>query len=1120
MNWLILTGVSLLVFASSAFATGGGSFDQEPPTLPFYLHRLPAKTLEQIYDETAAKPKPWEYLDVPLEVSKLGGEIHRNGAGATAAKIDELLVAIRPMRNTGHYSGGALFNLLYDLRDAASIPHAPLAELENYFAWRIKHAEWFGLATRPGATPEPRWIYNRPKLEPDQTAEIDQQVAKASPALRPQWIFLQGALLFKAAAEDTKSRAIFASIVDRFPQHPRAETAAFMVARCALSQSRSYPELEGTRPVESDPNKRREALNLFRNYLAKYPHGRFVADVTGWLGAIAFDADDYAEALRQYIAQSEMPDHPELRSPALEMCERVLSHIASKPNDESLAEVARHPRTAIALLYLIVNSTEADNFDGKYDEVERVKGWRKNILPRFAKAVGAGKTNYAGDGWPARHLAILALAASGAGHDDEALSLTQSAATAGSDDLLFARAVALQRAARLPEAISALRDFLLKFPRSPVAAGVRLRLALALQDDHHAGRAIVQLLALDETHRSRVDELEGGGGEDAPEAYVSDAEPAQVRQLITTMLAFAPLPELAEPLTDAGLDPTAHQLFTDTLVSRHLAREDFAAAKRYVTPAAWSLHDAKLEALTAVAASAKTATAWLQLGDEWARQHGKLLALPALADNRGNRTNGPTLAMRENARALYRDIDPDGEMEAHEELRHATACWLRAADAAPASAGAAVALWRALRAIPEIAGASEYAAKRALETNAAGKSREFYERLRGECPSSREAKEFAVFWDFAADNAADNYRANFVDAPADFGVPEILGTEARDHYATAEEWKPVLDALPAFAQNATDEPALLAALDRLEAQASQLYRNSDEAPVVNFLADIRQFLKSSKTTAELRKIYLPLRLEALHRSASAFWYDFNGYRGSEGDPDNALREKIHAARARPEMKSVADFLDFLDLAVVANHFIEIPVEGVDKDGEPLTYRERDYGLVERLSDEFLARYPTSAKREAATLLHARAIFLRSRPHQFSHAMEWRKGSDTMSAPPPQFHQQEPFDSKRVLRALDQYDRAFPHGKFATVIRSYRSEVAARMRDWPQAAALALAQLDGDTARDADEEAREPIRERVADEQEVARFQLVEQHVGPLRLRLHRREKFQRVFLRDHVIRRR
>ena len=56
--------------------------------------------------------------------------------------------------------------------------------------------------------------------------------------------------------------------------------------------------------------------------------------------------------------------------------------------------------------------------------------------------------------------------------------------------------------------------------------------------------------------------------------------------------------------------------------------------------------------------------------------------------------------------------------------------------------------------------------------------------------------------------------------------------------------------------------------------------------------------------------------------------------------------------------------------------------------------------------------------------------------------------------------------------------------------------------------------------DADEKARQPVGKGVADQQQVARFQFVEQHIGPFRLRLHRGEKLQRVLLGDDKVGRR
>src|SRR5207244_10063423 len=62
-----------------------------------------------------------------------------------------------------------------------------------------------------------------------------------------------------------------------------------------------------------------------------------------------------------------------------------------------------------------------------------------------------------------------------------------------SDDLLFDRAIALQRANKTSESINALQMFLETFPKSRMTPGVKIRLALALADNHQAGGAIATL---------------------------------------------------------------------------------------------------------------------------------------------------------------------------------------------------------------------------------------------------------------------------------------------------------------------------------------------------------------------------------------------------------------------------------------------------------------------------------------------------------------------------------------------------------------------------------------------------------------------------------------------------
>jgi hypothetical protein len=126
-----------------------------------------------------------------------------------------------------------------------------------------------------------------------------------------------------------------------------------------------------------------------------------------------------------------------------------------------------------------------------------VKKWRRTILPRIAAAVARQKQLYKSGDWQPRYLALLAQAASANGNQAQALQLTNLAPAEleRSDDLLLVRAIALQRAARPRMRLQLIESYWPSFQtrRSP---GARLRLAFALQDNHEAGGALVELARL------------------------------------------------------------------------------------------------------------------------------------------------------------------------------------------------------------------------------------------------------------------------------------------------------------------------------------------------------------------------------------------------------------------------------------------------------------------------------------------------------------------------------------------------------------------------------------------------------------------------------------------------
>jgi TolA-binding protein len=530
---------------------------------------------------------------------------------------------------------------------------------------------------------------------------------------------------------------------------------------------------------------------MFEHYRKQYPKGRFEADALGWLGALAFDGEDYLKALEYYIAQAETPGHPETIKSAAFMCEKCLVRVAEKPESAALfALIARHPRIAMGFTYLVLSAPEAKNYDGKYDPPADVKKWRRTILPRIAAEVVKQKQMYQSGDWQPRYLAMLAQAAIATGNQDQALQLTNLAPAEleRSDDLLMIRALAFQRAGKAAEAIQAYQKFLGNFPKSLMAPGVRLRLAFALQDNHQAGAAVVELKHLlvapatsdvsaeetseDEDDSTTEDETEsktktepaaaddsnlpdfggsryttGEGYPDSEEGWdqttssvypnITGADLDQIQQAIDTLLNFAPLTELATAVDDASFDEKSKKEFRSVIAQRYLAQENFAEAKKFMPPDEFKLVAANLETLTKATAGnpQEKAEEMVKLGNAWAEARGKLLRAPldtkvhflrrySGLDLMQRRTNGRSLRLK--------SVDP--ELEERDELRHASRWWLNAARARPGTPLGAQARWKALNAMPKIAAASEYAEERAREIKGEAVSREIYERLRKEAP--------------------------------------------------------------------------------------------------------------------------------------------------------------------------------------------------------------------------------------------------------------------------------------------------------------------------------------------------------------------------------------------------
>jgi outer membrane protein assembly factor BamD (BamD/ComL family) len=1123
-RWLLLACVA---FSPAAGWCTGGYFEDAPPTLPYYLDRLPAKPPSLIFEETfggpTAPPKP---VDFKAALLGLAGDCEK---GVPPAKLiattDDLLGQAR----LDPFRAAALSNILNDVRDLFSAPAPVTGKLAaGYIRWRVEHADWFHIAwDKPKPVVPDEYAEDVDKVAQGRLDELEANLKRceADPASKPlcaHWLFLCGAIDFPAGGGGQ-----FKEVVEMYPDSPRAEAARFLLARCVFNASRSHGDGDGANSAAAEDRKQAKAM--FEDYLKRYPQGRFVADVPGWLGAIAFLDGDYLGALDLYLQQADMPGHPEVLKSAGFMCERCLARLAVKGDQAALDKVADHPRLAMSLIYLVVNSPQVNGDDDKTYTPAQVNRWRRALLPRLADAVAAHADGYKSGDWQPRYLALLAQAASGCGDQAKALSLCDMGKDhiAHCDDLAFIRLVALERAHKLPEAIAAGREFAHMFPKSPLASGAALRTALALQDNHQAGAAIGELLrlqnAIPDAKKDEDESEEAGGGStqlDAVYPYadgnlpasqssvqrdVSGAETAQLAQLIDTLLNFAPLPELAA----APMDGADAANLRAVLVQRWLAEEEnFAEAKKYATPAQWSVAAEALAQLTAAAydapAGSARAAACAKVAEAWAARRGQIVFAPLETDDCRTKlfhddAKAAGVARRKNGLALGISAKTINQaLSTRDEWQHAFAWQLKAADAAPEqSPERAKALWAALRMMPAMALASPYTFLRAGETDATAFSRHLYDRLRRECPQSREARELAVYYDLTPPPAAAPEDAGSADSgDADDKEPpqpdlsaasgdDLLPYGELEYRWTAPEednGQPAEDpgfgmiqsqAIALNSERYLRDPNLLRReVATLRAKLRGMNLRRIDTFLVNYLDDLGDFLDEpdAKHTPEILAKYVPLRVECLSVEHWEFWPGDGGLPPVPGATPETLnetfRKHIHAAYQTPALAQIHDYLDFLGLALVANSNIAVPIPGEiqdAKDGsgtkEPVTYQSRDYEKLAKLAEGFLMDYPHSRKRDAARLLEARALSALYRPQMYMKWAAWPESGHFASGNLLFSSQPKAVDAKRVGAALNGYDREFPNGRYAADIRNLRGMLAWRTQDWPRALALTLQTLD-------------------------------------------------------------
>jgi TolA-binding protein len=1139
IRFFLFCAAAICLAPGLAQATGGDGFDEPAMTLGETLDFLPGKSLGEIFLETSPELKDdGKTPDFERELNAIADQLRTESPAALVKKVDDLLGQARR-----HYAAAKSWcNLLHDVRDLLVGSVADRAGAADYLKWRVAHRDYFGFA------PEKKFRDDEevtPSAPSDAAAELEAKAKAGKGALRAHWLFLSGALTY-VQGDREKCRPWFERVVKEFPKHPRAEAAQFLLARCSFFDSRQGRDDDSAGNADDERKRaklRLDAQVLFERFRNAYPRGRFDADALGWLGALAFDGGNYLKALEHYIAQAETPGHPETLKSALFMCEKCLAHLAAKPDaPAAYALVARHPRIAMGFAYLVLSAPEADNYDGQFDQPAAVKKWRRTVLPRIAAAVAQQKDLYKTGDWQPRYLALLAQGASAAGNQTEALQLTNLSPDQleKSDDLLLVRAIALERAKRPADAIETYRRLLKNFPESPLALGGRLRLALALQDNHQAGEAfveLVQLLRINDTNKTapapspsaspaeeedkeeeapatieKQGQLEQGryvSGTNYPYSVsdwvmkdsavypnITGAEFQQVQEAIDTLLNFAPLPELVPAATSDRLAESARRELRAVIAERYLAQENFSEARKFLDNGGAKTIAAQLEKLTAAAnsGSGDKAGQMVQLANAWADARGKLLRAPLDANAAApnvthdylapeNRADTPVALLqingaltlvhrRENARSIGIK-NPDAELSERDELRHASRWWMNAARARPGSPLAADARWKALEAMPKLARASDYAEQLAREINGEAVSREIYQRLRTESPNSKEATRLAAYWSFPSvektntaswEDPARLRDANIMGYPIhDFGaIASERNDSSEDGRKIAEAWNDIEKRIAGMRDHLheSDLASMGATVRELQAKAQGAIVDTGDDYWITFLDDLAQFFSEPNLTPKMQQTYVNIRLDVLHRTNLS--ERTSPPISTKEDTDAAVEAEIEEAQRDPANKPIADYLEMSLLALTAGARVEVETD-IPSAKEPdshATYMSRDHAGMEKMARDFLAKYPKSKKREAAMFVLARSVHALSRPYEtlVGVPLAGTDPKDGLMEIQRKSYQREPFDPKRVLGALDDYDRAFPKGRYAAEVRNLRAMTLWRMHDWAGALDLTLTQF--------------------------------------------------------------
>ena len=772
----------------------GPMFYQAPPPIGEYPERLPAKRWSDLFLERAPlDPKLPVAAALDAECLALPERLAKLAPGKRVAEVDRLLEVNRE----GPYAVERA-NFLHELRELLE-DGKRFEAVMGYFAVRFELMK--PLPVRPpGEKPwsmeqeefDARWAAYEAAVEARRLL-VEDGLGKAEDFLKPYWQVQQGADLFRKG-EAGKAREIFEAVIEAFPEHPRAEVARLMVARCLIEEARALGRKEEA--TDEDEERVVELYHLadtgLQEFIKRYPKGRFTADAHGWRGAVAFDRGELGDVVRHQIARYErQPTREILRSVMMQCDEAFLMMLEREMESEDQGdggywlsergfpaeELAGQPLIARLFVQAALDPAVRDDISGGDNTsgdratirfLERRIFRPKPFVRAALRELGSEMVKVRGEA-DETMLCLLAWAASEEGEHGQGVALLDRiAAKEPRDETMHARAVILQRAGRHGEAVEAFDALAAAWPESRLLGDLGYRRGFSL---FHAGRAAEALLEfssqVEEEFKQRMTR-EGTAG------FVSLQPQHHLVQWQDSLLQFAPLDEVEKAVLALKEGDRRLVRFREVLRARALAAGDFERARRHLSvgdlpeampwergyhpmgalflnEAGWAERVEPLVALYQELESgppaSEVARIHLAIARHWAAQRGRLtlpsLEISAYANSEWEKQG---LLRRENAVRLgfAREAVME-ELDGRDELTHAIRHAREAAKGADGTVAAA-ALELANEGLFRRSEFSLYQRARALETDATGISAELTGELRRRFPKSAEAKRAVGFW--------------------------------------------------------------------------------------------------------------------------------------------------------------------------------------------------------------------------------------------------------------------------------------------------------------------------------------------------------------------------------------